>query len=235
VTETGLNVVDPPIDQWWGPIWARYEHRYQGAVPARRAGETALRKEMIFCLLGGHGITFELAQSATSAVWDLQPFDEAWTPAHLRRSVQRQLSQPRFEPRCADGSLRRYRFPKRKARLIAEAARWVRVQGGIRPGLNALETEEQRRAWLCDCPGVGMKTASWILRNCGWAQRLAILDVHLLRALDEAQLVTNATLPRDYAQVERAYLDWADRLGACPAALDLFLWEVHRSADRTGA
>jgi hypothetical protein len=190
---------------------------------------------MIFCLLGGHGITFELAQSATSAVWDLKPFDEAWTPAGLRREVQRELSQPRFEPRCADGSLRRYRYPKRKARLIAEAVRWVRVQGGIRPGLNAVGTEEQRRAWLCDCPGVGMKTASWILRNGGWAQRLAIVDVHLLRALKEAQLVTNANLPRDYEQVERAYLDWADRLGACPAALDLFLWEVHRSADRIRA
>jgi N-glycosylase/DNA lyase len=235
VTETGLSVLGPPTELWWEPIWALYGHRYQGAVPARRSGETGLRKEMIFCLLGGHGITFELAQSATSAVWDLQPFDEAWTPARLRREVQRELSQPRFEPRCADGSLRRYRYPKRKARLIAEAVRWVRIQRGIRPGLNALETEEQRRGWLCDCPGVGMKTASWILRNCGWAQRLAIVDVHLLRALNEAQLVTDATLPRDYEQVERAYLDWADRLGACPAALDLFLWEVHRSVDRIRA
>jgi N-glycosylase/DNA lyase len=235
VTKTGLSVLDPPTELWWGPIWARYGHRYQEAVPARRAGERGLRKEMIFCLLGGYGITFELAQSATSAVWDLQPFDEGWTPTRLQREVQRELSQPRFEPRCADGSLRRYRFPKRKARLIAGAVRWVQVQGGIHPGLNARETEEQRRAWLCDCPGVGMKTASWILRNCGWAQRLAIVDVHLLRALDEAQLVSNASLPRDYEQVERAYLDWADRLGACPAALDLFLWEVHRSADRIGA
>lgn len=235
MTKPGLIVLDPPTELWWEPIWARYGHRYQGAAPTRRAGETGLRKEMIFCLLGGHGITFELARSATTAVWDLQPFDDAWPPARLRRAVQRELSQPRFEPRRADGSLRRYRFPTRKARLVAEAVRWVQAQGGIRPGLNALATEEQRRAWLCECPGVGMKTASWMLRNCGWAQRLAIVDVHLLRALDEAQVVSNATLPRDYEQVERAYLDWADRLGACPAALDLFLWEVHRSGDRVRA
>ena len=214
---------------WWAPVWDRHGHRYERAAPGRRAGESALRRELVFCLLGGHGVAYELAHSATRTVSSLQPFEEGWKRGALRRAIHRELVKPQFEPPRADGSLRRYRFPTRKARLVTEAVFWVRTQGGLRDGLVACETESERRAWLCGCPGVGMKTASWILRNCGWAQRLAIIDVHLLRALDEADLVGDAQLPRDYERLEQTYLEWADRLGACPAALDLFLWEVQRS------
>jgi thermostable 8-oxoguanine DNA glycosylase len=74
-----------------------------------------------------------------------------------------------------------------------------------------------------------MKTASWLLRNCGWAKNLAILDIHLMRALHEAGIIDEALLPRDYEVVETAYLHWAEQLGACPAALDRFLWDVQRN------
>jgi N-glycosylase/DNA lyase len=230
VSQETLNLAsESSVELWWAPVWARHADRYKSTAPSRRAGETALRKELIFCLLGGHGVTYELALSAMKIVWSRAPFAERWTPGRLRRAVHGELAKPQFGPRRADGLLRRYRFPARKARLVTEAVFWVRSQGGIRVGLAACETETQRRAWLCGCPGVGMKTASWVLRNCGWAQRLAIIDVHLLRAVDEAQLICDPRLPRDYERVEQAYLDWADHLGACPAALDLFLWEVQRS------
>lgn len=220
---------ETPAELWWAPVWARHAERYQNAARSQRAGETALRKELIFCLLGGHGVTYELALSASKVVWSRAPFAGYWTPGRLRHAVHAELGKPQFGPPRADGSLRRYRFPARKARLVTEAVFWVRSQGGLRTGLAGCQTEAERRAWLCGCPGVGMKTASWILRNCGWADRLAIIDIHLLRALDEAQLVSDPQLPRDYERVEQTYLEWADRLGACPAALDLFLWEVQRS------
>jgi thermostable 8-oxoguanine DNA glycosylase len=73
-----------------------------------------------------------------------------------------------------------------------------------------------------------------MLRNCGRASNAAILDVHLLRALVEADVVRDITLPRDYLAVEDAYLRWAEELRACPAALDLFLWDVQRTL-RTSA
>lgn len=220
---------DRGTELWWEPVWARHAHRFRAAASTRRAGEADLRKELVFCLLGGHGVTYELALSATTVVWSRDPFDRHWAPARLRHALEHELARPQFTPRRANGSLRRYRFPARKARLVTEAAFWARSKGGIRAGLAACDTEAERRAWLCGCPGVGMKTASWLLRNCGWAERLAIVDVHLLRALDEAEVIQNPRLPRDYERIEQAYLDWADRLGACPAGLDLFLWEVQRS------
>jgi thermostable 8-oxoguanine DNA glycosylase len=216
-------------EPWWAPVWASHGARYETATSVAPVGEAALRKELIFCLLGGHGVTYELAQSATKVVHALSPFHPSWTEDQLRHAIQRELGKPQFEPRRADGSLRRYRFPARKARLITDAVLWVLAEGGLRGGLAARGTEAERRSWLCKCPGVGMKTASWLLRNCGWAQRVAIIDVHLLRALTEAGVIAEPRLPRDYEKVENAYLRWAEQLGACPAALDLFLWDVQRS------
>jgi N-glycosylase/DNA lyase len=216
-------------DPWWAPVWARHASRYEAETATRAAGEATLRKELIFCLLGGHGVTYELAHSATKVVQSLRPFAPTWTLGPLRRAIHLELATPQFEPHRADGGLRRYRYPARKARLTAEAVAWVHAEGGLRRGLARRETEDARREWLCGCPGVGMKTASWLLRNSGWAQNLAILDVHLLRALAEAQVIEEPLLPRDYKTIERAYLSWANELGACPAALDLFLWDVQRA------
>jgi N-glycosylase/DNA lyase len=224
-----VDLPTPTEEPWWAGVWARHGSSYEVATPPRSAGETALRKELVFCVLGGHGVTFELASSATKVVTALRPFDPAWTIGRLRGTIRRELSKPQFEPRRRDGSLRRYRYPTRKAHLIADAVAWVNAEGGLRRGLAAHGTESARRAWLCECPGVGMKTASWLLRNSGWAKNLAILDVHVMRAMAEADIIQGAVLPGDYEAVEMAYLSWADRLGACPAALDLFLWDVERN------
>jgi N-glycosylase/DNA lyase len=223
------TITSYPSDLWWAPVWERHRASYAKGAPARPAGEAALRHELIFCLLGGHGVTFELALSATDVILRLSPFDNSRTSGQVRVTVRRELCKPQFEPRRADGALRRYRFPDRKARLIADAVHWVAEQGGLRRGLAARTCERDRRSWLCRCPGIGLKTASWLLRNCGWAERLAILDIHLIRALVEANVVAEPRLPRDYERTETAYLAFADSLGACPSELDLFLWEVQRA------
>ena len=67
-----------------------------------------------------------------------------------------------------------------------------------------------------------------MLRNTGWASELAILDVHVLRAMTEAGVIAEVRLPADYETVERRFLDWCDRLDAAPGVFDLFLWEWHR-------
>jgi N-glycosylase/DNA lyase len=226
---TSVGTLTTASEVWWSPVWARHGHRYETPLSSPRAGEAVLRKELLFCLLGGHGVTYELGRSAAQVVQALRPFDPSWTPGRLRRTVHRELATPQFEPRRRDGGLRRYRFPERKATLIAEAISWVHAQRGLRRGLAERETETERRSWLCGCPGVGMKTASWLLRNCNWAQNLAILDVHLIRALCEAHVIDERSVPRDYEVIEGAYLRWAEQLGACPASLDLFLWDVQRS------
>ena len=187
-----------------------------------------LGQELLFCLLGGFGVSYELNRSAAGAVAELDPFAERWSDEELLTSLTRVLDSPSFEPRRRDGSLRRYRFPRKKAALIVDARYWLLQQASLSENLMRAPTTRARRELLCDCPGIGLKTASWILRNTGWGDDLAILDVHVVRALTEAGRIGEVSMPRDYEIVEVAFLEWCRELGAPPAAFDLFVWEWQR-------
>jgi thermostable 8-oxoguanine DNA glycosylase len=76
--------------------------------------------------------------------------------------------------------------------------------------LSALDDEAARRNLLRECPGVGLKTASWLLRNVGLGQALAVIDIHVLRALAAAGRISEARLPRDYHAIEQRFLAWCD-------------------------
>lgn len=190
--------------------------------------EECFHRELLFCLLGGFGISYELAVSASDIVHRLDPFSDHWSQNELAARVELELSRAQFEPRTASGALRRYRFPSRKAGIIARSSSWVRSTGPVLERLERIEDEHLRREFLEDCPGVGPKTGSWILRNLGLASTLAILDVHVVRALEACGRVTSPSLPRDYDVVEEAFTAWCSELGAPPAAFDLFLWEWQR-------
>lgn len=212
----------------WLPDWQRLSAGYERRVRRRPASEMALRQELVFCLLGGHGVTYELARSATDVVMALCPFESFWREDNLAHAVENELRMPKFDPRRGDGSLRRYRYPRRKAALMTAAVGWVDQEGGLREQLLRRDAEVERRRWLCSCPGIGPKSASWLLRNCGVAHELAILDVHILRAMRQAGRLGEVTLPRDYAIVESNFRRWCGELGASVSALDLFLWEWQR-------
>lgn len=194
------------------------------------ASAACFERELIFCLLSGFGISYEHALSASTCVLELDPFDRRWTPQALERRICTELEQSQFEPRRRDGSLRRYRFPRRKAELVVAATTWLSDHVDVVGELAAIASEQERRRFLCCCPGVGPKTASWLLRNLGLATELAILDVHLLRALRAAGRVGALRLPRDYELAERAFLDWCRELDAPAAAFDLFVWEWQRGS-----
>ena len=190
-----------------------------------------LDKEMLFCLLGGFGISYEHGRSATEVIAPLLPFDEGWDDLALFDTMVATLSLAQFGPPRLDGSPRRYRYPTRKARIIVEARRWVLQHAPLSARLVEFPDCTSRRRFLCNCPGMGLKTASWLLRNLGWGNRLAIVDVHVLRALTIAGRIPLETrMPRDYEAVEEAFLNWCEKLSAPPPAFDLFLWEWERGA-----
>jgi N-glycosylase/DNA lyase len=159
----------------------------------------------------------------------LNVFGGDWSVTALEATVQSELEAAQFDPPRQDGSPRRYRYPRRKAHLIAQAAGWAIEHRPLSQALLALDVEAARRSLLCECPGVGLKTASWLLRNVGLAQALAVVDVHMLRALAAAGRITEARLPRDYEAIEQRFLAWCDELSAPPAAFDLMIWEWQRA------
>ena len=216
--------------------WQSYEGKYLQAVThSKVVRHEDIEDELLFCLLGGYGISEEHGRSAWLTVRQLEPFSESWNDDDLFQNIMSTLELPKFEPRRVDGSLRRYRFPKRKAAIIVEARRWVRSHKPLEEVLLHWDDPQDRRRILLGCPGLGLKTASWLLRNLGMGDDLAILDVHLVRALHDAQRIGNEIrLPRDYYAIEKAFLDWCHELNAPSAAFDLFIWEWQRGTLRSG-
>jgi len=211
--------------------WSVCADLFSFAAPdPNRVCEEDLNRELIFCLLGGFAVPFELARSASNLVWTLNPFSAHWTEGRLKGRLIAELSKPQFQPQRSDGGLRRYRFPQRKAELIVGARRWLHERDNLLFDLRELASEGERRQLMCDCPGVGPKTASWLLRNLGLAFGLAVLDIHVMRALQTAGRITTERLPRDYDFVEAQFLGWCQELGASPAAFDLFVWEWQRGS-----
>lgn len=217
-------------------IWRAAEGFYRQAVtPSRVVRHEDIEDELLFCLLGGYGITEEHGRSAWLTVRQLEPFSGFWRDDDLFQKIMATLEVPQFEPRRADGSLRRYRFPKRKAAIIVKARRWVRSRKPLEDCLLYWDDPKDRRRILLGCPGLGLKSASWLLRNLGMGDELAVLDVHLVRALQDAKRIDNKIrLPRDYYAVEKAFLDWCHELNAPSAAFDLFIWEWQRGTLRSG-
>jgi N-glycosylase/DNA lyase len=214
----------------WSALWKEFGATYVERVTAlANDASRTIESELLFCLLGGHGVTFELARSAASVLETLSIFDSSWKAADLELTIWSELSAAQFEPTRQDGSLRRYRYPRRKAHLIARAAAWVGYHAPLREALLAFSEEVSRRDLLCECPGIGLKTASWLLRNVGLANDLAVVDIHVVRALTVANRIVAARLPKDYQYIERCFLAWCEEMDAPPAAFDLMLWEWQRA------
>ena len=210
--------------------WRIVDDLYLQAVqPPASVRSLEVESELLFCLMGGFGITYEHGRSAAEVIWELKPFSYDWEDLDLFEAVSDALMQPQFQPARANGALRRYRFPFRKASTIVKARNWLHENRPLHQKLRLMGSCRERRKFLSDCPGMGLKTASWFLRNLGMGADLATIDIHVLRALAEAGRVPESMqMPRDYELVEQAFLDWCHELDASPAAFDLFVWHWQR-------
>lgn len=115
----------------------------------------------------------------------------------------------------------KHRFHNNKAKYIIEA----RSFHPIKSKLNG--NEISNREWLVkNIKGIGMKEASHFLRNTG-SQNLAILDRHILRTLQENNIipeVPKSLTPKLYISIESKFTGLAKELNISPAKLDLFIW-----------
>ncbi len=212
-----------PID--WAMVWRSYGDLYVRRISELITAASAdIEHELLFCILGGHGVSYELARSAAFRLRQLDVFAVDWDPQALQVRVREELNEAQFQPARKNGSLRRYRFPTRKAAHVAAAASWVKKRRPLAELLRGIESEHRRRELMCQCPGVGLKSASWLLRNAGLAENLAVIDVHVLRALASSGRINGVRLPQDYLAIEGKFLDWCSELEAPPAAMDLLLW-----------
>jgi hypothetical protein len=82
---------------------------------------------------------------------------------------------------------------------------------------------------LAELPGIGLKTASWIVRNYRGSSEVAIIDVHILRAGRHIGLFAQDQEPqRHYRELEAAFLAFATALEVPAAMLDGLMWDYMR-------
>ena len=90
--------------------------------------------------------------------------------------------------------------------------------------LQLKERPEELREWLAgNVMGFGMKEASHFLRNIGLGENLAILDVHIIREMQQLSLTdkTSSGLSKKaYLEIERRFASLAKTLNMSVAELD---------------
>jgi thermostable 8-oxoguanine DNA glycosylase len=200
------------------PAWiAKHAHmrrmlgEFEGLFEPRRR---PLVEDVVFCLLGGFGIKAELATAAYHALRLAGLFTSHLTASGILAELKRPLD--------VDGRQVRYRFPNGRARYIDGAMRYLER---TEPPSQAIAL----RNYLLGIPGVGQKTASYIVRNHLGADDVAILDIHVVRAGQIACMFPESVrLPRDYGKLEDIFLAFARAADVSAACLDLTIWTIMR-------
>jgi thermostable 8-oxoguanine DNA glycosylase len=193
------------------------ETRRQPMPRSLRVGRT-LAEEVALCLLGGYGVNEAMSTSAFRAVRDAGLLDVSSPPS--AREVEAVLRAPMN----VDGYARpvRYRFPVQRAQRVASA-----VAALANPPVDGQVPPRDLRAFLTTLSGVGLKTASWVVRNLTASDDIAIIDIHIRRAGVAAGVFDpDWALPRDYLRFEDAFCAWAGVGGVPTAALDLCIWST---------
>ncbi|MDP1616522.1 endonuclease III domain-containing protein [Phenylobacterium sp.] len=224
----------PDADEWLmdGVRWGSFEHPLTPAFWVTQAwlqGEPAegfalcanLVEEVVTCLLGGHGAPAEVGLAASSRVIEA-----------LRGSGSARMSVERAEellrtPLSINGREIRYRFAGQRARYLHGC-----LEGLSELPESGLDDVELRDA-LCGLPGIGPKTASWIVRNRRGSDEVAILDVHIVRACEHMGVFPKGADPaRRYFELETRFLEFCRRGEARASVVDAVMWATMRKLSR---
>jgi N-glycosylase/DNA lyase len=182
----------------------------------QRLGES-LEEEVVACLLGGYGIPAEIGLAAFARLKER----DLVTAGGQR---YREIAEALLSPLTIDGRQVRYRFWAQRARYIAGAL--VVLADSAPPTHSATSL----RSYLLAIPGIGPKTASWIVRNWLASDDVAILDIHIVRAGQLMGLYSRSENVTDrYFEMERRFLDFAKALNVPAARLDALIWAHMRA------
>ncbi|NGX94307.1 MAG: hypothetical protein G4V63_03420 [Candidatus Afipia apatlaquensis] len=194
--------------------------KYQSAA-ARKIGVSynfrlgnSIVEEVTACLLGGYGMPAELALAAFYRLRERNLINDI----AKREALETALSEP-FD---FESGARRYRFPRQKASYL-----WRALQT-----LNSASLPESARSmrdFLLKLPGIGPKTASWIVRNHFGSDDVAILDVHIMRAGAVMGLFWATANPaREYFKLENRFLAFCEAIEEPASVVDALMWDHMR-------
>jgi thermostable 8-oxoguanine DNA glycosylase len=204
-----------PGDVFSPAFWAVMAQEAEaGGFGDIRLGES-LTEEIAACLLGGFGMPAELGLAA---------YDRLRSRGLLSTGVSEDMLEAALvEPFDTATGSRRYRFPRQKARYLAVVLERL-------PFMGEAECDLAFRDDLATLPGIGLKTASWVVRNRRHSDHVAVLDVHIIRAGRYMGLFSTSMDPvRHYRAMEERFIGLARVLDVAAADLDAAMWRVMRT------
>ena len=166
--------------------------------------------ELCFCLL--------TPQSSAKVCW------EAVTSLK-QRTLLLKGQPPELEP-----YLRSVRFSDSKAKYIVEARTMFSNEGKmqLKSRISSFYNPFELREWLVEnVKGLGYKEASHFLRNIGLGEGFAILDRHILRNLNQLNVITEiptSITKKRYLEIEEKLRRFSAEIGIPMADLDLLFW-----------
>jgi len=225
-----LHLPEPETPIWEGLQWGRYDDPLTPAFWASqtwmaqiekdddfRLGRT-LREEVVYCLLGGYGAPAEVGLAAADRMCRYLESRGSIRPE--RGDLDRVLKEPL---QIGNRSVR-YRFASQRAKYLADILR--ELEGIDEAALSDLEL----RNFLRTLPGIGPKTASWIVRNRRASDHVAILDVHIVRACAAMGVFPPGEDPsRHYEKLEKRFLEFCSAIKTRASHLDATMWMTMRS------
>lgn len=196
--------------------WASQAWMWGEEFPTHYKLGRTLREELLACLLGGYGIPAEVGLAAYKRLSTIDRDD----PNRLACSVR--ATELLSKPLDVGGRQIRYRFAAQKARYVSAA---LSKLGSIDDDADDLTLRDA----LTTLPGIGLKTASWVVRNWRESDGVSILDVHIIRAARMLHLFDPSwRVERHYGLMERAYLNFASAIRSRASVLDSVMWMTMR-------
>lgn len=196
---------------WCGQVWQAGVHgRYRDLSLGM-----SLVEETAACLLGGYGMPAEVGLAAFRRLRDRGLLSGMPSATELEGHLA--------EPFTVSDKRVHYRFPRQKASYLASCL------AGL-AGLDENELDDiSLREQLTRLPGIGLKTASWIVRNRRRSLSVAVIDVHVLRAGRLLGLFDEHESPqRDYRSLELRFVELARDIDAPAWLLDAVMWQHMR-------
>lgn len=225
------DIIQQKLSSIWDIYGKSLKHEYIEKVSLNEK----LVEEFFFVILGGFGISYELNKSAhlllsKKGFLNKELYIDEENLREVYILLREELGKPQFEPRTNNNELRRYRFIETKPKTITHAGNWLwrECNWNLEQMLNKKEID--LRAWLCTCPGIGLKSASWYLRNVGYNYDLAVLDVHVLRFLSYFGIEVPKTInDNTYLYLESLLRTACNNIGISLGSMDYLLWILARN------
>jgi N-glycosylase/DNA lyase len=179
-----------------------------------------IEKNLITCILSSNW-TYEKALNAADVF--VERFGGTTDCMHFpnESTIEMYLRSPAVK----------HRFPKSKANQILSSLRSMFVLGApFVDFANQFSSEREARDFVAtNFAGMGYKQSSMFLRDIGFAQNLAVIDMHIIWYLVNAENIEVGTLSKKkYLFLEDYLHSVSQRIGISMIALDRLIWVTVR-------